>query len=402
MQHCFVRRRRTPRSIAATLASLVIAGSLAGCGGKSVKYDHPVFAPPPTRTSSPLATLPTAEELSGQQTKLTGLERELGSVLTGSSVVALVNGQPVFLDDVMGGVRQMLEADVRLTADQRQVVLKRELGKRIEKYIADEVVMQAVKLEIPADRQDAIRQSLQPAFDEIVEGIRVKENKATLEELDAFLYTQGTSLAELQDNFFRMQMVEGYLSTHARSTAGLSRQELYSHYNKNLFRYTSEQQVRYAKILIRYSEAGGREAAMKLAESLKARVEGGEPFSEVAASASHDLSRENGGDMGWVKKGSLKREIEEIIFALSSGGVSEVVEYDGRCELYFCSDLHEASTVAFADVQQQLQEELLQLKKTESRQLVRDELLENAAVATLFDDEKSREAVTTPFSSPQL
>lgn len=381
------------------LSGLLLAGMLCGCSGKSVKYDNPVFSPPPPRISlTSSQTLP-EENHSGGSFQEAGLERELGRVLTGNTVVATVNSQPVFLDDVLGGVRQMLEADSRLSDEQRQVVLKRELGKRIDKYTHDEVVLQAVMLEIPADRREAIRESLRPAFDEIVEGIREKENKASLDELDAFLMTQGTSLRELEDNFVRMQLVEGYLSTHASPSQVLSRQELEEYYQQQLSSYTSEEQVRYAKIVIRFSEAGGQEAAVSKARSIRKQIAAGRSFAELALQESHALSRERGGDMGWVKRGSLQSEIEASLFALSVSGVSDVMILSDRCEIYSCTDRHAESVIPFAELQQELEKELLQVRKQEARQQVLDELVRQAAITKLFEVEPVQErAGATPFS----
>ncbi len=380
------------------LSGLLLAGVLCGCNGKSVKYDNPVFSPPPPRTSVTSSQMPAEESEPGETIREAGLERELGSVLTGSTVVATVNSQPVFLDDVLGGVRQMLEADSRLSDEQRQVVLSRELGKRIDKYTHDEVVMQAVNLEIPSDRREAIRESLQPAFDEIVEGILEKEKKSSRDELDTFLVTQGTSLRELQDNFVRMQLVEGYLSTHARASAVLSRQELEEYYRQQILSYTSEEQVRYAKIVIRFSEAGGREAAVNKAHSVRKQIAAGRSFAELALQESHALSRERGGDMGWVKRGSLQSNIEESIFGLNVGGVSDVITLQDRCEIYSCTDRHAESVIPFADLQQELEKELLQVKKQEARQRVLDELVKDAAITKLFAEEPVQESAITPFS----
>lgn len=61
-----------------------------------------------------------------------------------------------------------------------------------------------------------------------------------------------------------------------------------------------------------------------------ARIEGGEDFAAVAKEVSEDSStRERGGDLDWVTRGSLlSPELEEVVFGLQTGQHSEVVASD--------------------------------------------------------------------------
>jgi hypothetical protein len=110
-------------------AAVVLIEMSVGCKGTSVKEDNPVFTSAPPRRSLVNHAADAEEERLAQQSnaKEKGIIpvsfHEIGvTPLTGTSVVATVNGKPVFVDDVLGGVRRRIESDPNLTDEQRQMI----------------------------------------------------------------------------------------------------------------------------------------------------------------------------------------------------------------------------------------------------------------------------------------
>ena len=64
------------------------------------------------------------------------------------------------------------------------------------------------------------------------------------------------------------------------------------------------------------------------AEEIRARWEAGEDFADLAREASIDeLSREKGGDIGWLPRGVMESTFDYVAFSLSLGDVSESLPY---------------------------------------------------------------------------
>lgn len=62
------------------------------------------------------------------------------------------------------------------------------------------------------------------------------------------------------------------------------------------------------------------------ANAAKAQLDAGEPFAEVAAAVSTDVTSANGGDLGWFGEGMMVDEFEAAVMALEVGGVSDPFE----------------------------------------------------------------------------
>lgn len=61
------------------------------------------------------------------------------------------------------------------------------------------------------------------------------------------------------------------------------------------------------------------------AQSIKTRLDNGEDFAQLAAQFSIDPSAKSGGNLGFIKKGELVSVLEDVIFKLGVGEISEVV-----------------------------------------------------------------------------
>ncbi len=73
------------------------------------------------------------------------------------------------------------------------------------------------------------------------------------------------------------------------------------------------------------SEAS-RAKARALADSLRLALEGGAAFDSVARAFSQDGSAEQGGDLGWARRGTMVAAFDQMMFALPPNRVSPIVE----------------------------------------------------------------------------
>ena len=106
---------------------------------------------------------------------------------------------------------------------------------------------------------------------------------------------------------------------------------LTAEYETNKHRYTNlEKQVRARHILIKAGSQASAEQkaeAQKRAEALQKRAAKGEDFAGLASKHSDDqITANRGGDIGFLRKGTMPDSFDEVLFSTEVGTISEVVE----------------------------------------------------------------------------
>ena len=92
----------------------------------------------------------------------------------------------------------------------------------------------------------------------------------------------------------------------------------------------SKPKFRVAEIYIEASpDIGGMEGAMEGAGAMIAQVKGGAPFPLLAQQFSSAASAARGGDVGWVREGELRPEIDAVITTMEAGSVSNPIQVPG-------------------------------------------------------------------------
>ncbi|MCP3872797.1 MAG: peptidylprolyl isomerase [Desulfobacteraceae bacterium] len=132
--------------------------------------------------------------------------------------------------------------------------------------------------------------------------------------------------AELED--FRTQMyISRYFDKFLKDT--VTNQSITNYYNTHEKDY-SQEKARVAHILIRTNKKMSepeREVRLTMAREAFSKIKKGEEFAQVAKEYSEDkISSKKGGDLGWIKKGSISKSFSEKVFSLKSDEVTEPFE----------------------------------------------------------------------------
>ena len=186
-------------------------------------------------------------------------------------------------------------------------------------------------------------------------------------ELEKFKSTVEVSEAEITNyyeenkaRFMNLEKVKvDYIALSVEDIAKtivVSEEDVKAYYDDNIQNYRSEEQRRISHILIEVEE--DEIEAKVLAESLLAKINAGENFSELAKTHSADtFSGENGGDLDWLELGSMDEVFDAKAFELANvGDVSDVVKTDFGFHIIKLTDLKEETTKALVDVQEEIKE----------------------------------------------
>ncbi|RIY41797.1 SurA N-terminal domain-containing protein [Neopusillimonas maritima] len=128
------------------------------------------------------------------------------------------------------------------------------------------------------------------------------------------------------------------------AVASPTEQQLQDYYEQNKRRYVLPPRVQLSHILIQAgadASADEKQAARKKAEEIATRVaQQPDQFADIARESSEDIGSANqGGQLGWVTRGTLPPNLEQAVFSLDKGEVSGVVEGPDGFHVFLANDV---------------------------------------------------------------
>jgi len=142
-------------------------------------------------------------------------------------------------------------------------------------------------------------------------------------------------------------------------------EEVSEYYEQNKDSFTEKEQVHLYNILVETEEE-----AQDVLEQLKA----GGDFSEIAKEKSTGPSAAQGGDLGYLTKGTIIPEIEEVVYALELEELSEVVKTDFGFHILKITEKKPETVKALEEVKEDIIQTLLPVKQKEAFENLLEEL----------------------------
>ena len=122
--------------------------------------------------------------------------------------------------------------------------------------------------------------------------------------------------------------------------------QLAQYYEQHKEEFRREEQVRARHILFKLAQQAGAEEEARVrgeAETTLQRIQAGEDFATLASQLSEDpVSAQQGGDLGFFKRGEMVKPFEEMAFGLKPGVVSDPVRTDFGYHLIKVEEMQEA------------------------------------------------------------
>ena len=166
-----------------------------------------------------------------------------------------------------------------------------------------------------------------PEVDAAIEEIK-RRNNLDDARLDQALAAQGMERASFRKSVKRDLETARIVSVKVRSRLKVTDEDVKNYWQTHPQEFRAGEEVRVRHIFLALPQDASAAEARRvegLAEKLLARVRGGEDFAQVARAASQGPSAADGGDLGWLRRGTVQADIEKAAFALQPGQVSDVV-----------------------------------------------------------------------------
>ena len=180
--------------------------------------------------------------------------------------------------------------------------------------------------------------------------MRKQMNLETMEDLEKAAEAQGASYEDFKQNLRNQIVTQRVIGQEVGSKLAMSKEDVKKFYEEHRAEMEQPEQVRLSEILIApktpakpapgadaakpeppsssLSEAeteAALAAAQVKAQDILEQIHKGAQFSDLAKKYSDGPSAKDGGDLSYFKPGTLAKELEDKVFALKAGGVTDVI-----------------------------------------------------------------------------
>ncbi len=294
------------------------------------------------------------------------------SAETVERIVAKVNGQIITLTQLEEEVRNTLE---RLgpapNPEEEQARLERVRPDTLDRMIDNLLVLQVAEergLRVPAR-----------FFEEWKKGVMDQMKLTSEEEFVRQVELQGTTVEVIRKQWEEALLLQEVRRMEVDSKVSVSEPEISDRYREHIAEYTEPAKVRLREIVVKFDAASEVDQGQK-ARRLLQEIRQGADFAEVARMHSESASREAGGDLGFFEKGELTEGLEEAAFALSPGGVSDVIRMGSAFYVLRVEEKVDEKVKALEEVRSEVADAIFQEKMNAQLEKYIQQLRERAII----------------------
>ena len=234
-------------------------------------------------------------------------------------IIARINSDVITRNDFQKGREQMLN-DLR---QQYGSDADKEFQGR-EKDLLRDLIDQKLLLDKGKELGITADTELIKKLDEL----RKQNNLATMEDLQKAAEQQGVNFEDFKQQIRDNLITQQVIAQEVGRKLLISREEGQKYYDEHKDEMVRPEQVHLAEILIAVPKDATPEQlteAETKANALLKEIRGGAKFEDVAKRSSEGPTAQDGGDLGFFKRGALAKELEDRTFAMKAGEMTDPI-----------------------------------------------------------------------------
>lgn len=166
-------------------------------------------------------------------------------------------------------------------------------------------------------------------------------------------------------------LIQSLIEKEIIEKTSLSDDDIESYYKENKENYWKDEQVHAFDIMTE---------TMEQAEEVRQKLEEGMDFSILAQESSIASSAAQGGDIGFISKGTLTAEIEEQLFLLNPGDISDIIPTEKGFHIFKVMEKIPAHYLALEEVEEEIKYQLLPQRQQQAFDQYLKEIEEQAII----------------------
>ncbi len=290
-------------------------------------------------------------------------------------IVAVVNGEVITLSEWNNSyevIKERIEKGYKgpnkdqILAEAREATLNRLINSKLIELESKKAGIAVKEEESNAAIRDMIR-----------------KQQMTLEDLRRNLAREGATLEQYKEDIRENMTRQRLIRREIGSKIVVSDEEIGKYYEANREAYEGTQAVHLRMILLPLPGGAGaaeRERLRDEARKILDNIRQGESFEKMAYHFSKGPSPEQGGDIGFVERGSLVAEVDREAFRLNVNEVSNIIETSTGFYIIKAVDKRGAGTKGLADVRNEIKAKIEEEKMNRKFEEWITELRKNALI----------------------
>jgi peptidyl-prolyl cis-trans isomerase SurA len=245
-----------------------------------------------------------------------------------------------------------------------------------QKDVLRDLISQQLLLQKGQDLNITADTDLVKKLDEIRKQMKLQ----SMDELEKAAQAQGVSYEEFKENLRTNIITQQVIQREVGGNIKISHEETVKYYEEHKNELARPEQVRLSEILVstapqpqakpdnsengqtaEASEAADQQRvaeAQAKANSVLDQIKKGAKFDEMAKNNSDGPTASQGGDLGYFKRGTLAKELEDKTFAMKPGAVSDVIQTKQGFVILMVTEHPTAGVPPLKDVENKVQDAL--------------------------------------------
>src|SRR5436305_4280572 len=187
----------------------------------------------------------------------------------------------------------------------------------------------------------------------------------SMEELEQAAAAQGTNFEDFKQGIRNSIITQQVISREVGSHISIPPDEIQKFYELNKKEFEGPEQVQIAELLISPAkdekgnpkeDQASLDAAKAKADSVLSEIKKGMKFSDAAIKYSDGPTAQQGGDLGFFKRGTLSKELENVTFNMKPGDTSDVIRTKQGFVILKVIEHQSAGIPPMKEVEPQIQE----------------------------------------------
>jgi peptidyl-prolyl cis-trans isomerase SurA len=161
-----------------------------------------------------------------------------------------------------------------------------------------------------------------------LDDVRKQNNLNSIEDLEKAVEGSGMAWEDYKTQIRNGMMTQEVIRREVGSHINIPNEEVKTYYDAHPQEFTRPEQVVLTEIFLSTEGKSPEEieSVQKKTEDLRNRVLKGDDFNEIAKRYSEGSTAKDGGELGTFQRGQLSPQLEEVVFKMEKGKITDVIQ----------------------------------------------------------------------------